>query len=418
MTYPATPETTPARYPDRMHRDHATVHAILDEAIHCHLGYVADGRPRLLPTVHVRIGDTVYLHGSSGSTVALAARDGGLPVSLAATLLDGLVFARSQNHHSAQYRSVVAHGVARPVTDEAEKLRVAAALVDKLAAGRSADSRPPTGKELAKVAFLALPLTDVAAKIRPPEVNDDEDDLALPHWAGVLPLRTVAGEPAPVTDLPLPGYLVGWQRGAAPQRSPWRTAEPLAGRLVRLEPLSLDHVDDLYEAGRDPEVWRWQYTQPESRDDMARLVGEALQQYADGDRVTWAQVEVASGRAVGMTSYWDIDETHRHLEIGHTWLGRPWWRSGLNTEAKLLLTGRAFDTLGALRVSWRTDIRNQRSQQAIQRLGARWEGMLRQHRVRPDGTLRDTVVFGMTDAEWPVARDRLRSRLAASGPGE
>ena len=414
MTYPATPTTSPARHEDRMCRERETVHAILDEALYCHVSYVVDGQPKLLPTVHVRIGETVYLHGSTGSTAALVARDGGLDVCLAATLADGLVFARTQPHHSIQYRSVIAHGPVTLVTDDETKLAVSAALVDKMARGRSAETRAPNRKDLAKVAILALPLDQVAAKVRPSGVADDPEDLDLPYWAGVLPLRTVAGEPEPDAgvDRPIPGYLAGWQRGPQPDRSAWRTAEPMAGSLVRLEPVSLDHLDDLWEAGRDPEIFRWQYAQPESRDDMARLVLTALRQYADGSRVTWAQIDTATGRAVGMTSYWDIDEGHRHLEIGHTWLGSPWWRSGINTEAKLLLMRRAFDTLGALRVCWRTDIRNQRSQQAIQRLGAKWEGVLRNHRIRPDGTLRDSVVFGMTVDEWPVARDRLTARLA------
>lgn len=412
MTYPASTATTPRRYPDRMHREHETVHQILDEALYCHLGYVVDGLPRVVPTVHVRIGETVYLHASTGASSSLAARDG-LPVTVAATILDGLVFARAQAHHSAQYRAVIAHGLARPVTDEQTKLAVSAALVDKLAAGRSADSRPPSRKELAKVSMLALPLTEVAAKIRPATVGDDEADLDLPYWAGALPLRTIAGPPEPVNDMTLPPYLVGWQRGAEPARSPWLTAEPLTGELVRLEPLSLDHVDDLFEAGRDPRVWRWlSGPQPTTRAEMAREVTGALTAAAAGDRVPWAQIDLGTGRAVGVTSWYEVAPAHRRLEIGYTWLDPAHWRTGLNTEAKLLLLTRAFETLGARRVSWRTDIRNERSQRAIERLGATREGVFRAHMQRVDGSLRDTVYYAMTADEWPAARDRLRARLA------
>lgn len=412
MTYPASTSTTPRRYPDRMHRDRETVHQILDEALYCHLGYVVDGLPRVVPTVHVRIGETVYLHASTGARSSLAARDGGLPVTVAATLLDGLVFARAQAHHSAPYRSVIAHGLARPVTDEQTKLAVSAALVDKLAAGRSADSRPPNRRELASVGMLALPLTEAAAKIRPATVGDDEEDRDLPYWAGVLPLRTVAAAPVPDNDRVLPSYLVGWQRGAEPARSPWLTAEPVTGTRVRLEPLSLDHVDDLFEAGRDPRVWRWlSGPQPTDRAEMAREVTGALTAAAAGDRVPWAQIDLATGRAVGVTSYYEVVPAHRRLEIGYTWLGSAYWRTGLNTESKLLLLTRAFETLGARRVSWRTDIRNERSQQAIERLGATREGVFRAHMQRVDGSVRDTVYYAMTADEWPAARERLRARL-------
>lgn len=411
MTYPATPTTTPRRYPDRMRRETDTVHQILDEALYCHLGYVVDGRPRIVPTVHVRIGETLYLHASTGATAPLAARNGGLPVTVAATILDGLVLARAQAHHSAQYRSVIAHGSAHPVTDDETKLAVAAALVDKVAPGRSADTRPPNRRELAQVSILALPLTEVAAKVRPGTVGDDEADRDLPYWAGVLPLHTVPGAPRPDNAAVLPPYLVGW--GRPEPTSPWLTAEPMTGERVRLEPLSFDHVDDLYQASRDPDVWRWLHTrQPASRDEFAHQIAAALQAAADGQRVSWAQIDRATGRAVGMTSYYEVVPAHRRLEIGYTWLGRAYWRTGLNTEAKLLLLTRAFETLGARRVSWRTDIRNERSQQAIERLGARREGVFRSHLERPDGTIRDTVYYAMTDTEWPAVRDRLRARLA------
>jgi nitroimidazol reductase NimA-like FMN-containing flavoprotein (pyridoxamine 5'-phosphate oxidase superfamily) len=188
----------------------AAVHAVLDEAYHCHLAFLAGGEPRVLPTLHVRIGETVYLHGSTGSRPLLAARDpAGLPVCLAVTLLDGLVFARSQFHHSANYRSVVAHGTARLVTDPDDKRRVLAALLDKLGPGRAADSRPPTGKELAETAVLALPLREASLRSRTGGVSEDPADLELPHWAGVVPLRLIPGTPLPEPGMatPAPGYL-------------------------------------------------------------------------------------------------------------------------------------------------------------------------------------------------------------------
>jgi uncharacterized protein len=209
--YAPTARTTATRSRDRMHYDRALAHTILDEAYDCAVGFVVDGGPRVLPTLHVRIGDTIYLHGSTGGRLGLAARSGGVPVCLTVTLLDGIVYARSHFHHSANYRSVVALGVARMVTDDAEKRRAMTALVEKTGRGRAADSRPPTRRELAQTALLALPLGEVSVRVRTGGVVDDPDDLELPHWAGVLPLRRVAGPPEPDAGVAVaaPVYLIG-----------------------------------------------------------------------------------------------------------------------------------------------------------------------------------------------------------------
>jgi nitroimidazol reductase NimA-like FMN-containing flavoprotein (pyridoxamine 5'-phosphate oxidase superfamily) len=214
-----TPRTIPNRARDRMSYAADVVHEVLDEAYVCDLSFVVDGEPRVLPTLHVRIGDLLYLHGSTGSRPLLAAREG-LRVAVAVTLLDGLVYARSHFHHSANYRSVIVHGTAELVEDEAEQRRVLDALVDKVGAGRSADSRPPSARELAKTAVLRLPLVEVAAKVRAGGPNDDEEDLDLPFWAGVVPLRLTPGPPAPADDAPtyLPGAHDHGQRGARGRR--------------------------------------------------------------------------------------------------------------------------------------------------------------------------------------------------------
>jgi nitroimidazol reductase NimA-like FMN-containing flavoprotein (pyridoxamine 5'-phosphate oxidase superfamily) len=209
--YAKTERTTATRDRGRISYDRAAAHAILDEAYHCALAFTVDGEPRVLPTMHVRIGDTLYLHGSTGSQPMLAARGAGLPVCVAVTLLDGLVYARSQFHHSANYRSVVVHGIARLVGDEDEKRAALAALVDKLGAGRAADSRPPTRKELAETAILALPLREVSVKARSGGVVDEPADRGLPYWAGVVPLRLTPGVPEPDAGVtaPVPDYLCG-----------------------------------------------------------------------------------------------------------------------------------------------------------------------------------------------------------------
>ncbi|SCL21837.1 Protein N-acetyltransferase, RimJ/RimL family [Micromonospora rhizosphaerae] len=406
--YPRTERTTATRMRDRMSYDEAAAHAVLDETYHCALGFIVDGEPRVLPTLHVRVGDTLYLHGSTGSRPLLAARgDAGLPVCVAVTLLDGLVYARSQFNHSANYRSVVAQGTAHLVTDEREKAEVLTALVEKVGAGRSADSRPPSRRELAETAMLALPLREVSVRARTGGVKDDPADLDLPYWAGVVPLRLTAGVPEPDAGViaPVPAYL-------RPTRSPWLEPVVMRGEHVALEPLDLSHADELFTATADPEVWRHLGgPQPVDAAEMGQVIAAYLAAHQRGERVPWVQRCAATGAVVGTTSFYEVDPDRRSVAIGYTWLGRPWWRSGINTEAKLLLLTRAFEELGAVRVVWHTDIRNERSQRAIERLGATREGVLRMHRQRADGSWRDTVQYVMTVDEWPNAQVSLRERL-------
>jgi RimJ/RimL family protein N-acetyltransferase/nitroimidazol reductase NimA-like FMN-containing flavoprotein (pyridoxamine 5'-phosphate oxidase superfamily) len=408
--YAQTARTTASRDRGRVSYERATAHAIIDEAYLCHLGFVVDAEPRILPTLHVRIGDTLYLHGSTGSRPLLAARNGdGLDICVTFTHLDGLVLARSQFHHSANYRSVVAHGRARLVTDEAEKKRILTALVDKIAPGRAADTRPPVRRELAETAVLALPLTEVSVKARVGGVVDDEEDLVLDHWAGVVPLRLTPGlvEPDVGVRAPVPAYL-------RPDRHPWLTGVRLVGEHVVLEPLDMSHVEELFAAIADPEVYRWLLrAQPTTVDEMAGEVREALRAYEQGLRIPLVHRDVRTGTVVGTTSYYLADPVNRSLAIGYTILSPRVWRTAVNTEAKLLMMAHAFDTLGAVRLEWHTDLLNERSQRAIERLGATREGVLRRHKLRPDGTWRDTVLYSMTDAEWPTAQSQLRERLHA-----
>jgi RimJ/RimL family protein N-acetyltransferase/nitroimidazol reductase NimA-like FMN-containing flavoprotein (pyridoxamine 5'-phosphate oxidase superfamily) len=410
--YSPTARTTATRYRDRMRYDRDVAHAILDEAYDCSLALVVDGEPRVLPTLHARVGETLFLHGSSGGRLGLSARDGEVAVCVSVALLDGIVYARSQFNHSANYRSVIAHGRARLVTDPAEKRAAMTALVDKFGRGRAADSRPPTRKELAETSVLALPLDEVSARVRTGGVKDDAGDRELPHWAGVLPIRRVAGPPEPDAGVATaaPAYLGG-------TTSPWRTAATMSGRHVRLEQLAPGHVDGLFAALDDDEVWQFLTSpRPSSSDQITGIVTDALREQWLGTRVPWVQTHPETGEVLGTTSYHDVDEAGRSVAIGHSLLGRPWWRTGVNTESKLLLLERAFEVLGAERVFWYTDVRNERSQQAIARLGASRDGVIRRHRLRPDGTWRDSVLFAMTADEWPAAAARLRERLTAAGP--
>jgi nitroimidazol reductase NimA-like FMN-containing flavoprotein (pyridoxamine 5'-phosphate oxidase superfamily) len=176
--------------------DRQAIDAILDEAMVGHLGCTHEGQPFVIPTLHARVGDEVYFHGSAASRTIRALR-AGAPACLTVTLLDGVVLARSAVHHSVNYRSVVVLGVARPVEDLDRRMQAVKAFTERLIPGRWQEVRPPTAKELKAIHVLALPLDEASAKVRSGPPLDDEEDYALPAWAGVIPLHTHAGAPIP-----------------------------------------------------------------------------------------------------------------------------------------------------------------------------------------------------------------------------
>ena len=216
MAHAPTERTTVHRHPERGDYDRATIDAILDEALICHVAWVdPEGGPRMLPTIQARVGDTVYLHGSRGARAWKAVRDG-VEVCVAATIVDALVLARSAFNHSMNYRSVVAYGRAHEVTHPDELLVAAKAITDHVAPGRGDDSRMPTPDEFRQTLLLAMPLDEASAKVRTGPPKDDDDDLALPVWAGLLPLDVVAGVPEPSPDLQqelaVPDYVRRYRR--------------------------------------------------------------------------------------------------------------------------------------------------------------------------------------------------------------
>jgi nitroimidazol reductase NimA-like FMN-containing flavoprotein (pyridoxamine 5'-phosphate oxidase superfamily) len=188
--------TAVRRLPERAAYDRATLHAILDEGLVCHVGFVADGQPFVIPAVYGRIGDRLYLHGSSGSRM-LRALAGGAPVCVTVTLLDGLVLARSAFHHSMNYRSVVVLGAAEPVSDAEERLAALRAIVEHVVPGRWRDARRPSAKELAQTLVVSLSIDEASAKLRSGPAREEAEDLALAVWGGEIPLRLAAGEPVP-----------------------------------------------------------------------------------------------------------------------------------------------------------------------------------------------------------------------------
>lgn len=185
----------------------------------------------------------------------------------------------------------------------------------------------------------------------------------------------------------------------------------LDGRVVRLEPLSLAHLDGLCAVGLDPELWRWTTSQVVTRDDMRDYIATALQWRDEGTAIPFATVERATGRVVGSTRLANIDRANRRAEIGWTWIARPWQRTAVNTEAKLLMLRHAFESLGCIRVELKTDALNDRSRAAIRRLGAVEEGTLRHHMITATGRLRDSVYYSILAGEWPAVRARLEAHL-------
>jgi uncharacterized protein len=195
----STARSTPTRHADRARTDRSELHAVLDTALICHLGLVRDGAPVVLPTGYGRIGDTLYVHGSTGAGW-LRILDG-TPVCVTVTHLDGVVYARSAFHHSMNYRSAVVHAAARLVTDPEERVAALRAVTEHLAPGSWDYTRQPTPKEMAATAVFAVDLAEAAVKVRTGPPADDEQDLATGLWAGVLPVRTSFGEPLPAPDV-------------------------------------------------------------------------------------------------------------------------------------------------------------------------------------------------------------------------
>jgi RimJ/RimL family protein N-acetyltransferase len=190
------------------------------------------------------------------------------------------------------------------------------------------------------------------------------------------------------------------------------SAHPLEGAAVRLEPLGLHHLDGLCEVGLDSALWRYTVSRVLDRAAMERYVETALDERRAGTSLPFATVWRETGQIIGSTRFGNVSAANRRVEIGWTWLGRPWQRTRANTEAKYLMLRHAFDTWGCVRVEFKTSALNERSRAAILRIGAREEGILRRHMVNDDGSLRDSVYFSIIAEEWPEVKRRLEDVLA------
>jgi uncharacterized protein len=231
--YPIGPVNRVKRRPDRGHYDHATVHALLDSAAYCHVSYVIDGRPFCTPTLFWREGTRLYWHGSSASRM-LRNLSSGEPACLTVTHLDSLVLARSGFNHSADYRSVMAFGLARLVDEPEEKRRALTMMVDRFFPGRTAGLRAMSPQEFKATAVIVMEIERASAKIRAKGVADDEEDYRLPIYAERLPIRTVIGDPEPCPRLP-----AGVSRGA--DLSAYRSGRPLEEAVSEAHLHSYEH---------------------------------------------------------------------------------------------------------------------------------------------------------------------------------
>ncbi|HVF57332.1 MAG TPA: GNAT family protein [Pyrinomonadaceae bacterium] len=186
----------------------------------------------------------------------------------------------------------------------------------------------------------------------------------------------------------------------------------LEGRYVRLEPLSINHLDALCEVGLDEDLWRWTTTRINTPEEMRRYVETALEEQARGVALPFVTVEKSSGRVIGSTRFAAIERTHRRVEIGFTWVARDWQRTPVNTEAKYLMLRHAFETLGTIRVEFKANSLNERSRRAILRIGAIEEGTLRNHMINATGSIRHSVYFSIIDSEWPALKSALEAKLS------
>ena len=216
-TFNKTDRTTLKRLPARGFYDHELVFKILDEGFICHIGFNVDGRPVVIPTGYARVDEKLYVHGSQASRMLRTLKTG-VDACVTVTLVDGLVLARSAFHHSINYRSVVIFGQAKLVDDAQEKVAALVAFSEHVIRGRWDDVREPTEQELKATTVLSLELAEVSAKVRTGPPLDDEEDYELPIWAGVVPLRVVAGEPIPdprlPNNIPAPDYALKYERGS------------------------------------------------------------------------------------------------------------------------------------------------------------------------------------------------------------
>ena len=191
----------------------------------------------------------------------------------------------------------------------------------------------------------------------------------------------------------------------------WTKPVTLEGRLVRLEPMDREHLDGLEAVALDPEIWRWTLARPTNRTELEAWMTTAIDNAASGVEMPFVTIDAASDRPIGSSRYLNVVPEHLRLEIGWTWVAPAWQRRGANREAKLLMLGHAFETLGCMRVEFKTDSNNEKSRAALLGIGATFEGIFRNHMLMPDGRIRHSAYYSVTDAEWPAVKASLTASI-------
>jgi hypothetical protein len=332
-----TPRTTLRRHPERGSHERAAVHAIIDEALLCHVGIAVDGQPFVLPMLHARIDDALYLHGAVASRLlrALAAQS---PIAVTFTLLDGLVLARSAFHHSMNYRSVVALGTAVEVTDEDEKRRALDALVDRVGPGRHAEVRPPTTNELAATRVLRLRLDEASAKVRSGPPVDLAADLGAPVWAGELPLRLTAGPPRRAPELgpeitPSPSLRATAEAYGGALAAPYEQKE--GEYLISTDPSRLDH-GVVHHFLAHESYWASGVDGERQREAMAQALCFGLYHLPSGAQVGFARIVTDRTRIAYLGDVFVLAE-HRGRGLGKRLVEAVLAHPGLADVSRFLL---------------------------------------------------------------------------------
>lgn len=390
--YKPTARTTVRRLPKRAVYDVAAVHAILDEALVCHVSFAHEGGPVTLPMAYGRKGGTLYLHGSAGSRM-LGALRGGAPACVAVTLLDGLVLARSAFHHSMNYRSVVLFGRARELRDAAEKTAALCALTEHLTPGRWHDVRRPSKSELARTTVLAFPIEECSAKVRVGPPMDEEEDYARPTWAGVVPLRLETGppldDPRLLPGVALPGYLDASRRPET-RVIPRRIDTP---RLV-LRPCAAEDALPFF-ALVDSNRRELAESLPKtvkalrSAELAGPYVADALRRWSRGEAFAYGAFLRDSAQPAGQVQVKSVDWEVRSAELGY-FLDARRQGAGLGREMVEAVV-RALDEAGFRRQFVRVLPHNAASLGLARALGFSEEGRHRAEFLTGDGSLADVV---------------------------
>ena len=396
-----TEKTKLRRIPRRGHHDRETIISILDKEFVCHIGFVHEGYPVVIPTLYGRDGEFLYVHGSMASRM-MKDLSGGLPLSITVTRVNGLVLARSSFHHSMNYESVVLFGHATEVTDKAEKIHGFKAVSDHIIADRWEEVRPILDNEIKATMLLKIPIEEASAKIRAEGIKDDKADYELDIWGRHHPGSSGLGGSGPrrKSQSRNTGFSISRPIFEKKKRmSLFKEDFVLENQRLRLMPSSLSDLEHLYQIA-DQRIWAHSSTSIRNRQDMFRYLEKAGLDRQNEVRQELTVIDKLTGAYCGCSSFENISIPHRRLEIGWTWLGLQFQGKGINKIAKYLMLAYVFEQLEFERVEFRVRGTNAQSQRALEKIGAVREGRLRSY-FEAEGQRHDFIYFSILREEWP-----------------